>query len=180
MGAATDGAAPRSELADELLRRERSPRPVGEVFSSVIGSLDASDAARSTWSAGRAWYSVNGDIERSHTTGVYVRAPKGHETLPTLIVYVDSRARAVDFTANREIYLARLEHAGQRFAEVVFRESKRPRADASPRPRTAPPSPETREPLDDAALRTIDDLCSQIPEPLRKSVSRAMRESWQR
>lgn len=176
----TDGAAPRSEVEAELIRREAAPAPVADVFSSVIGRLDARGGARSTWSAGRAWYAVNGDIERSHTTGVYVREPKGHEVLPTLIVYVDSRARAVDFTANREIYLARLENAGQRFAEVVFRESKRHVAQTARPARSAAPAAAPPAPLPDEALRTIDELCAQVPEPLRDSVSRAMRESWQR
>ena len=151
--------------------------PVGEVFSSVMGGLDGSGALRSTWSAGRAWYAVNGDIERVHTTGVFVREPSGRQTLPTLIVYVDSRARATDFNANREIYLARLERAGLRFSEVTFRESKRrvepERVERSRRQAATPPRQLTAE----EAAR-IDELAAEVPAPLRDSVSRAMRASW--
>ena len=170
---------PRSELEEELLRREVSPTPVGDVFSSLIGSLDRGGAVRSTWSAGRAWYAVNGDIERAHTTGVFVRDPVGRQTLPTLVVYVDSRARVTDFTANREVYLARLENAGLRFAEVVFRESRRRgegRPSASRPARPAAPAP--RE-LTEEDERAIERMCAQLPPALRDSVSRAMRESWE-
>ena len=170
--------APRSELEAELVRRQAGPASVSDVFSSVMGALDDGGALRSAWSAGRAWYAVNGDIERSHTTGVFVREPSGRQVLPTLIVYVDSRARATDFNANREIYLARLERAGLRFGEVVFRESKR-RAEPTraPRPRRTAPAPPRELAPDESAH--IAELASEVPEALRESVSRAMRASWQ-
>lgn len=170
---------PRSELEEELLRREVSPTPVGDVFSSLIGSLDRGGAVRSTWSAGRAWYAVNGDIERAHTTGVFVRDPVGRQTLPTLVVYVDSRARVTDFTANREVYLARLENAGLRFAEVVFRESRRSREARPSTSRPAPPAAPASRELTEEDERAIERMCAQLPPALRDSVSRAMRESWE-
>lgn len=169
-----------SELEAELVRRDAAPAPVAEVFSSVIGGLDGRDAARSTWSAGRAWYAVNGDIERAHTTGVFVREPAGRQALPTLIVYVDSRARATDFTANREVYLARLEHVGWRFGEIQFRESKRKDAQAARARERRSFSPAAPAPLSDEDAARIEELCERVPDALRDSVSRAMRESWQR
>ena len=181
MGRETPRRAAQSELEAELVRRETTPAPVADVFSSVIGGLDGHDAARSTWSAGRAWYAVNGDIERVHTTGVFVREPSGRQALPTLIVYVDSRARATDFTANREVYLARLEHVGWHFGEIQFRESKRRDAQVARarERRSFSPAP-VPTPLSDADAARIDELCEQVPAALRESVSRAMRESWQR
>ena len=179
MAAEKPERAARSEIEARLLRREKSPVSVGDVFSAVMGDLDARGSARSTWSAGRAWYAVNGDIERAHTTGVFVREPSGRQTLPTLIVYVDSRARATDFTANREIYLGRLERVGWHFEEVQFRESKRPAALPAPARERRSFSPDAA-PLSDADAARIDELCAEVPESLRESVSRAMRESWQR
>lgn len=170
----------RSELERHLLAREQAPSAVSDVFSSVLDGMDGARAARSTWSGGRAWYAVNGDIERAHTTGVFVREPKGREQLPALIVYVDSRARATDFNANREVYQARLERVGLRFSELVFRESKRTAARPEPARGRGSFSPAEREPLPDDEVAEIERLCSQVPEGLRDSVSRAMRASWER
>ena len=131
----------RSELERHLLAREQAPSAVSDVFSSVLDDMDGARAARSTWSVGRAWYAVNGDIERAHTTGVFVREPKGREQFPALIVYVDSRARATDFNANREVYQARLERVGLHFEEISFLPSNRPAARTAIRERAAGPAP---------------------------------------
>lgn len=130
-------------------------------------------------SIGRAWHAANGDVERAHTTGLFVREPRGHETLPTLVVYVDSRARATDFTANREVYLARLANVGLRFADVVFRENRIPgRAPASPRrPRPSSPAPAPPPELTAAERRRVDELVLTLPEHLRAPVARAMSAS---
>ena len=53
--------------------------------------------------------------------------PKAPGMAPALCVYVDSRMRMVDFNANREIYLARLQTAGFDYSEVRFLQNKRPR-----------------------------------------------------
>lgn len=172
---------PTSALEREQRRREQAPSALGELCGACLERIDRAGAAGSTWSAGRAWHAVNGDIERAHTTGLYVREPRGHETLPTLLVYVDSRARATDFSANREVYLARLANAGLRFADVAFRVSKRPRgekgatgagADGPAAPaRTAPrPLPE----LTDAERARVDELTSALPAALRDAARRAM------
>ena len=100
--------------------------------------------------------------------------------LPTLVVYVDSRSRVTDFTANREIYQARLERVGCRFEEVQFRESKRGAARPDPARERRSFSPAASASLTPDEAAEIDELCAQVPESLRDSVSRAMRESWQR
>lgn len=172
-----------SELAASELRRAAAPTPAADVFSACLDALDGRGEVRSTWSAGRAWNAVNGDIERAHTTGVFVREPRGREQLPTLIVYVDSRSRVTDFTANREVYRARLENVGLYFREVTFRESKwaankegSAHTSDRPRPSRAPrPLPE----LTEAEAAQVDELCRSLPEALRDSVSRAMRVSYQ-
>lgn len=175
----SDGAHPAtSSLEREARRRELAPRALSELCGDCLERIDRGDAAGSTWSAGRAWHAVNGDIERAHTTGLYVREPRGHETLPTLLVYVDSRARATDFSANREVYLARLANAGLRFADVMFRVSKRPRDEKGPAPasaaapaRTAPrPLPE----LTAEEARRVEEMTAPLPDAVRESARRAM------
>ena len=54
------------------------------------------------------WRTANGDVERAHTTGVYLRKSPCESLPPVLGVYVDSHARLSDFNANKEIYLTRL------------------------------------------------------------------------
>lgn len=188
----TDGARPStdhlppvtSELVASELRRAAAPTPAADVFSACLDALDGHGEVRSTWSAGRAWNAVNGDIERAHTTGVFVREPHGHEQLPTLIVYVDSRSRVTDFTANREVYRARLENVGLRFQDVTFRVSKRPTRAAAAAPRKAdgvaggPSRPLPELTPEEAA--EVERLCACLPDALRDSVSQAMRLSYRR
>ncbi|WP_455137500.1 hypothetical protein [Thermophilibacter sp.] len=177
----SDGARPAtSALEREQRRREQAPSALGELCGACLERIDRAGAAGSTWSAGRAWHAVNGDIERAHTTGLYVREPRGHETLPTLLVYVDSRARATDFSANREVYLARLANVGLRFADVAFRVSKRPRGErgaaggaaAGPAAARTPPRPLPE--LTAAERARVDELTSALPAALRDAARRAM------
>lgn len=175
----SDGARPAtSALEREQRRREQAPSALGELCGACLERIDRAGAAGSTWSAGRAWHAVNGDIERAHTTGLYVREPRSHETLPTLLVYVDSRARATDFSANREVYLARLANVGLRFADVSFRVSKRQRGEkgsatcaAAASARTAPrPLPE----LSAEEARRMEEMTAALPDAVRASARRAM------
>lgn len=167
-----------SALARDTRRREQAPTSIAELCGSCLERIDHDGATGSTWSAGRAWYTVNGDIERTHTTGVYVREPRGHESLPTLLVYVDSRARATDFSANREVYLARLASVGLRFLDVSFRVSRSPapaRADRGEKRSAlaAAPLPE----LTDEERARVARMTESLPEGLRASARRAMSAS---
>ena len=187
---------PISDIEARSAEREQGPEAVGELFSEWLPSLGGELGSMAR--AGRAWFAVNGDIERAHTCGVYVREPSGRQQLPTLVVYVDSRARVTDFTANREIYRVRLENAGLSFAEIVFRESKRQRGDgsragagstAAASARTgaagsgfaggaASGAAEAALPeLTAAEESEIEVLLANVPEGLKKSVAQAMRVS---
>jgi hypothetical protein len=168
-----------SELEAEILRCQANAGPLADVLATYLSSPATTDKVASSHAAARAWYAVNGDIERGHTAGLFVRVPKRAGGLPVLIVYVDSKARATDFSANREIYLARLSRAGLEFEELEFRLSKRP---VSLRPGTvhtalSEPAPEP-PPLDPRDDEKIELLCASLPESLRKSVSRAMSASY--
>lgn len=161
-----------STVEAQVRQREGAPEAVGELFSSWLSSMGGT--VRDTARAARVWYFVNGDIERSHTCGVYVSEPRGRQKLPTLVVYVDSRSRVTDFTANREIYRVRLEQAGLRFSEIVFRESKRPREEVRRKMDKAPVELPALTPEEDAMVeRALED----VPEDLRSSVAQAMRMS---
>lgn len=161
-----------STVEAQVRQREGAPEAVGELFSSWLSSMGGT--VRDTARAARVWYFVNGDIERSHTCGVYVSEPRGRQKLPTLVVYVDSRSRVTDFTVNREIYRVRLEQAGLRFSEIVFRESKRPREEVRRKMDKAPVELPALTPEEDAK---VEVLLEDVPEDLRSSVAQAMRMS---
>lgn len=170
----------RDEISAEVARREAATSSIAEVFSGAV--VPPAGAAAS---ATRAWYAANGDIERVHTTGTFVREPRRGESGPVLVVYVDSRARVTDFSANSEVYLARLANAGHCFSKVEFRLSRYPRRAASSEgersgrtaPAAAPPSP--RRPLSPRERDEIERLCSGLPASLRETVSRAMSASYE-
>ena len=94
------------ELSAERARREASPAGLSGILSAMFD-----ERADASWRVTRAWHAVNGDIERAHTTGTFVRDPRRGESGPVLVVYVDSRSRATDFSANSEVYLSRAEVA---------------------------------------------------------------------
>lgn len=170
-----------SEIEADERRRAAHTERLSEVLDAVTGSEGMGETLRSTWSVGRAWFSVNGDYERAHTVGTFVddRRPGAD---PVLVVYVDSKAAEVDLMARRELYPARLASRGLRFSEVRFKLSKQRYLDrraaaggrgaAAEAPRA--PLPE----LTPAQAAEVDDLCAGLPEPLRGSVSRAMRVSY--
>lgn len=171
-----------SELEREVRLREEAAERVGSTIEEALelyGSRRSRDDASAVW---LAWMRVNGDVERRHTSGIFIVPPRRGQEEPSLTVYVDSNVYLTDFSARREIYLARLASAGLRFSRIEFRRSKRPvpaKNQAEPaRPRPAA-AQQSLPPLDAGERREIDELCSDLPEGLHESVSRAMRASYQ-
>lgn len=174
-------------MADEISaaarRREAAPVSVASLFESFLDGR-GDEMVRAT----RAWYAVNGDIERAHTTGTFVREPRRGETGPVLVVYVDSRARATDFAANSEVYLARLANAGMSYSKVEFRLSKYPRRPAEAGPGRASavavaPGAQAARPLPPLSREEEDEievLLARVPEGMREDVRKAMRASYAR
>lgn len=165
------------EMTREVRRRERGGEGVGNLLGRALDQLGSTGERDGSSRAWIAWNRVNGDVERAHSTGAYVGAPRRGARDPELVIYVDSHAFITDFSANREVYLARLETAGLRFSRIEFRLSKRPRAETVPSPspmRGTRPLPE----LDAAEEREVEELCAGLPTTLRESVSRAMRVSY--
>ena len=121
------------------------------------------------------WMRVNGDIERKHTCGAFIK-PVAHAD-PLLVIYLDSRSRVVDFTANREIYLQRLAYQGLPLSKIEFKLAKDipPRASADEEAE-APELPK----LSSEELEYVATCTQNLSEPLRTSVSKAMIVSMRR
>lgn len=184
---------PHSTLEASARRRDEGGSSVGDLlrgFASKPGNAQGLSLAAKVR---RAWFSVNGDIERQHTCGLFVKEPSRPGVDPLLVVYVDTRPRAVDFTANREIYVARMAMAGFRFSEMRFQVSKRPRGQAdgeagavasAPGDATGARPTRKKEPslpeLTAQEREQVASACANLPEGLRESVSRAMSQSYRR
>jgi hypothetical protein len=160
-----------------------------EGISSLLNGMFSSPEARRSMSANQhaayVWHNVNGDVERAHTTGVFLKEPHVKGAAPILGVYVDSRMRAVDFRANREVYRARLSMGGLEISEIEFIVSQYGHG-AAPRKNRAsgetvgetlkPPLPE----LTGSEQDTVEKLAETAPESLRGSVYKAMSLSFRR
>lgn len=165
------------ELSREVRLREGGGAGLVELVSGEVDRIGSQGRRSDATLAWIAWNEVNGDVERAHTTGVYVGEPRRGARDPELTVYVDSAAYLTDFSANREIYLARLETAGLRFSRISFRRSKGRRETVVPPRRRGRALAEPPE-LDATERREVVELCADLPEALRDSVSRAMSASY--
>jgi hypothetical protein len=140
-----------------------------------------SDAQR----ARAAWYGANGDVERKHTAGVFLDTSpvkKGRD--PVLCVYVDSHARLSDFSANKEIYLARLHGYGLQVSGIRFRlsDSRHMRKAESGTYQTLGHREEKVElpELSAEQRRRVEDMTHDLPDGLREKARRAMELSLRR
>lgn len=154
----------------------------GRLVRGVLGGSGGAKLSRNQLAA-RAWYSCNGDMERRHTTGVYLRAGRNPSAAPVMGVYVDSHAYMQNFLANRDLYLSRLAFYGFQVSGIEFRLSKKQyvaaRQEAKPQPKKAmlaPLSGEERHEVD----QLVGQLDPKLPDSLKKVVSRAVSLSFQR
>lgn len=165
----------RSEVIDDA--RTPEPSSVGELFGQMLDVADSDGRLTQSRRAQIVWARVNGDVERAHTRGVYVAPARRAGEDPVLCVYVDSRARAVDFRANREVYLARLEAAGLRFSDLRVEQSRYAAApDPAPRTRDVSDAPEP-QPLTPDERASVDEALARLPEGLRDQAARAVAAS---
>jgi hypothetical protein len=142
------------------------------VSSLLSGPLGAglSDAQR----AARAWYAANGDRERAHTTGVWLRRADAAGVDPVMVVRVDSGLLASEMGTNKDIYLSRLSFHGVRISNIRFEVGQRPQQASRLVRRKDEQPPATAAELTDEERRRVDEACSPLPDGLRESVSRAM------
>ncbi len=162
-------------------RGEGGPESLGSFLGSFLsggfgGRLSANQRAAAIW------YRANGDTERRHTTGVFLRKGRTPALPPVLGVYVDSSSRLTDFSSSRDVYLARLANAGLELSGIEFRLTRRPRIEAAPH--EARPSGKRRPmdlpPLGEAERDRVERLTSDLPDGLRQNASRAMELSLRR
>lgn len=156
-------------------------KSVGELLSQIMGADGLQRTMNENQRARLAWYSVNGDIEHEHTTGVFVKKGKTAGAAPILGVYVDSRTRAVDFRANREIYLARLSMSGYSFSDVEFLVTKYPKKAAARRIEEKEEASADELPeLSPEETARVEDLVKDVPDAIRETVFKAVSLSMRR
>lgn len=107
----------------DLNGRSSEAHDIAHLLKGVMGE-GVSHGLSNTQRATKCWYEANGKKEERHTCGVWLKEPTGGETLPTLVVYIDSNVIMQDFVTNHEIYKLRLERVGLHVKEVQFRLSK--------------------------------------------------------
>ena len=145
--------------------------------------------------AAKAWYAANGDRERAHTTGVWLRK-SGHAGVdPVMVVSLDSNLLAMELGTNKELYLTRLAFHGVAVSDIRFTVKRSARAAAGDGRRGAKgnASPRTGAGRDGrgACARELPELTEKekidvdkatqnLPDGLRQSVSRAMCASLRR
>lgn len=146
-----------ANLMDEVLNRQMARR------------LSANQRAAA------AWFRANGDRERNHTVGVFLKRPRSAGSAPIVGVYVDSHAMATDFGVNKDIYLARLANIGFEASGIEFVVSRQPRrATTTPGERRVEDGPATLPELDAAERQEVESLVRDLPESMRAAAARAV------
>ena len=156
------------------LRRKPAETRAGDLVRAIFGGQNAA-ALSAAQRAARAWYAVNGDRERAHTTGVWLRKSGVAAADPVMVVSVDSGLLAADLGTNKDLYLSRLANRGVRVSDIRFQVGRR-KTEANGRrtEKAARQSDCTLPPLDDREREEVEHAVSRLPEELRKSASRAM------
>lgn len=154
------------------------PKRAGDLVSALF-SGEASKRLSETSVAARAWYAANGDRERAHTTGVWLRASGKRGVDPVLVVGVDSSLLALELGTNRDLYLSRLSWSGIAISDIRFTVSKRSEASEIARKAAKDKKPSLPELLP-SEREMVESQTRDLPEGLRQSVSRAMCASLRR
>jgi len=154
-----------------------------ESLSDVLGGVFGSDAARlsANQQAARAWYAANGDVERAHTCGVFLKKPRRPGDDPVLGVYVDSPSVVYDFGTNKEIYLTRLHAAGLAVSGIDFKLSRYPKKTAEGAGENGgAQQKKPLPPLSATEQREVAQLAEKLPPALKDVGTRAIELSFRR
>lgn len=170
-------------VADDAWKLEFDAEPPS-ALSNLMGEVIDDRLSRkmsANQRAATAWYRANGDRERAHTTGVFLKRARRQGAAPVLCVYIDSHAMAIDFGVNKEIYLARLANVGFEVSGIEFLPSRDGHKKAAAR-RESKASPKREElpeltPLEQAE---VDALVARLPESIRAAAHRAVSLSKRR
>lgn len=155
---------------------------LGSVMGGYFSAPEVASKVTGTRRVGLAWHRANGDVERKHTCGLYVTKPRRAGEPPVLVVFVDSRMRAVDFSANKDIYLARMAAEGLTFSDIRFEQDKLGRKPGMPVRREEPKKPErpALPPLSPAEEEQVRKACEGLSPKLAQSAYKAMSNSLRR
>lgn len=160
----------RSEMIPPRDSVTRIDALISEVMSEKIAPrLSANQRAAA------AWFGSNGDRERSHTTRVFLRAPRVEAADPVICVYVDSHAYLTDLTTNRDLYLARLANWGFYVSGIEFavdRDATRHRAHRAPK--SAEQTEKKGEPPSPELLAKVEEMVKDVPPSLKETISKAI------
>ena len=162
-------------------RRDAVPESAGALLNDLLDH-DLSRGVSAARTAGRLWHRANGDFERRHTCGVFLKDLSAQGEDPLLIVYIDSNAVMQDFTTNREIYRLRLANQGFNVSDVQFRLSKYGHGSPSvtgsvmvgKEARCDLPKPTAEQ------VATAREACANLPESIRGRACEAMISSMRR
>ena len=160
--------------------RGGSPTRAGDAVSELLGGALGRGLSAAA-SAAKAWYSANGDRERQHTTGVWLRKSGKAGVDPVLVVALDSNLLAMELGTNKDLYLSRLAFRGLAVSDIRFTVDHRASARAgrgkrggatssSPADAQRPTLPE----LSSSERAYVEAKTADLPDGLRQSVSRAM------
>ena len=153
---------------------DRGPSRAGDLVGALFGAAGTAKLSAAQRAA-RAWFQANGDRERAHTTGVWLRKSGRAGVDPILVVRVDSGLLAQELGTNKDLYLARVACAGVAVSDIRF-DVGRPHAGPVPMRRGADAhaaAPKPRE-LSAGERARVAEMTASLPDGLRQSVSRAM------
>lgn len=166
-------------MANERYGMGSAGDALAELFSGPLGA-GLAPAAR----AARAWYSANGDRERRHTTGVWLRKSGKAGIADVLVVALDSNLLAAELGTNRDLYLGRLSQYGIAVSDIRFTvrkgTGKGRKKEATAAKAGVDTSSTPLPPLSSAEEQRVERACAELPDGLKQSVSRAMCASLRR
>lgn len=176
----------------EVVRAREAANPLahatslGDEVDSLVNAKVRRGMSKNQLAA-RTWYQCNGDLERRHTTGVYLRPGRSRQSAPVLGVYVDNHACLNDFSMRKDIYLSRLAFAGLDLSGIEFRLSRQEYIDRRPKAGAKGPKkekPVLLEPLNKEEEQTAQELVSHlspsVPQSLKSRVSKVVELSLSR
>ena len=126
------------------------------------------------------WHATNGDFERKHTCGLFLRDPQGKEKYPTLVVYIDSNVLLQDFRTNKHIYLSRLASQDLLLHDIQFLLSKEDRRGRQKKEKLEEKTKKQLPELTNLEMAEIQDEVSRVDEGMREKVLETMILSYRR
>ena len=152
-----------------------APEAVSSLLHEVVDGQMA-QSMNANQRAAYAWARANGDRERNHTTGVFLKRARRSGLAPILCVYVDSHAMATDFGVNKDIYLARLSNVGFEVSGIEFLPSrvrrKRDGAQREKKKESNVPAPLPE--LTETERAEVESLVADLPASIRDRATEAI------